>query len=161
MGDNKGCAQTSNTQKPCSDTPKICVDTALRRADSSAPKAAGAPTQSTGHHSAPLMRRTICRRLQGTSLCKFPHSVAYYSALDAALCGALYLGACYISSLPAAKRTDKTRTRKHKGERVRLVGGRGGIRTHGTFRYTAFRVRLVMTTSILFHFLFYNYYCNT
>ena len=32
-----------------------------------------------------------------------------------------------------------------------FFGGRGGIRTHGTFRYTAFRVRLVMTTSILFH----------
>ena len=30
-------------------------------------------------------------------------------------------------------------------------GGRGGIRTHGTLRYTAFRVQLVMTTSILFH----------
>ena len=32
-----------------------------------------------------------------------------------------------------------------------IFGGRGGIRTHGTLRYTAFRVRLVMTTSILFH----------
>ena len=33
------------------------------------------------------------------------------------------------------------------------IGGRGGIRTHGTLRYTAFRVRLVMTTSILFRIL--------
>ena len=31
-----------------------------------------------------------------------------------------------------------------------LRGGRGGIRTHGRLPYTAFRVRLVMTTSILF-----------
>ena len=30
------------------------------------------------------------------------------------------------------------------------AGGRGGIRTHGRLPYTAFRVRLVMTTSILF-----------
>ena len=32
-----------------------------------------------------------------------------------------------------------------------LIGGEDGIRTHGTLRYTAFRVRLVMTTSIRFH----------
>ena len=31
------------------------------------------------------------------------------------------------------------------------IGGSGGIRTHGTRRYTAFRVRLVMATSIRFH----------
>ena len=32
-----------------------------------------------------------------------------------------------------------------------LHGGRDGIRTHVPRRTTAFRVRLVMTTSILFH----------
>ena len=34
-----------------------------------------------------------------------------------------------------------------------LIGGEDGIRTHGTLRYTAFRVRLVMTTSILLQLL--------
>ena len=33
----------------------------------------------------------------------------------------------------------------------RLYGGEGGIRTHVPFRTTAFRVRLVATTSILLH----------
>ena len=31
------------------------------------------------------------------------------------------------------------------------IGGEGGIRTHVPLRTTAFRVRLVMTTSILLH----------
>ena len=35
-----------------------------------------------------------------------------------------------------------------------VFGGRGGIRTHGRLPYTAFRVRLVMTTSILFRISF-------
>ena len=35
-----------------------------------------------------------------------------------------------------------------------FVGGEGGIRTHVPLRTTAFRVRLVMTTSILLHIKF-------
>ena len=34
---------------------------------------------------------------------------------------------------------------------LQVFGGEGGIRTHGTRRYTAFRVQLVMTASILLH----------
>ena len=36
---------------------------------------------------------------------------------------------------------------------VFYIGGDGGIRTHGTRRYTAFRVRLVITTSIRLHLM--------
>ena len=36
---------------------------------------------------------------------------------------------------------------------LKYCGGRGGIRTHGRLPYTAFRVRLVMTTSILFRMI--------
>ena len=34
---------------------------------------------------------------------------------------------------------------------IPIIGGGGGIRTHEPFRTTAFRVRPVMTTSILLH----------
>ena len=42
---------------------------------------------------------------------------------------------------------------------MRVFGGRGGIRTHGTLRYTAFRVQLVIATSILFHSIFIQLLC--
>lgn len=38
-----------------------------------------------------------------------------------------------------------------KRQRAFLLGGAGGIRTHGPRKANGFRVRLVMTTSILLH----------
>ena len=48
---------------------------------------------------------------------------------------------------PVSRRTNKN----NRVKRLLLLGGNDGIRTHVTLRSTAFRVRLVTTTSIRFH----------
>ena len=47
---------------------------------------------------------------------------------------------------------------KYKSSKEDKIGGEGGIRTHVPLRATAFRVRLVMTTSILLQIRFANRY---
>ena len=52
-----------------------------------------------------------------------------------------------VHSLPALRIPQKEIPLYYRGD----SGGSGGIRTHVPFRTTAFRVRLVTTTSIRFH----------
>ena len=53
-----------------------------------------------------------------------------------------------VADIPSEKSACDSRFANRRAD---CFGGEGGIRTHGTLRYTAFRVRLVMTTSIRFH----------
>ena len=55
-----------------------------------------------------------------------------------------------LTQLPDSNLTSDFPTQKDRCAVFLLLGGSGGIRTHVPLRTTAFRVRLVMTTSIRF-----------
>jgi hypothetical protein len=52
------------------------------------------------------------------------------------------------------------KTRIEERAPMRVYSGSGGIRTHVPLRTTAFRVRLVMTTSIRFHVVNIQFLCG-
>lgn len=52
---------------------------------------------------------------------------------------------------PPEERFFQAKSSLPKKEKSFLLGGAGGIRTHGPRKANGFRVRLVMTTSILLH----------
>lgn len=56
----------------------------------------------------------------------------------------------YVGKAPE-KRSFQAKSSLPKKAKSFLLGGAGGIRTHGPRKANGFRVRLVMTTSILLH----------
>lgn len=57
----------------------------------------------------------------------------------------------YVGKTPEGRPFQAKKLFAEKRQRAFLLGGAGGIRTHGPRKANGFRVRLVMTTSILLH----------
>ena len=105
-----------------------------------------------------MLERKWLRAFYGTGECDHQLMLRYDGVRG---CGALAGGyrppeqkrhgdGAYVGKTPEGRPFQAKKLFAEKGKEL-LLGGAGGIRTHGPRKANGFRVRLVMTTSILLH----------